>query len=105
MNKSNENDTGNQADFIQEADEANGIQIVNGVDGCRLLSFIERVERLEEEKKALTNDIKDVFDEAKAARFDVKAIKTLLKRRKEDEHEAEEQDFIVETYKCALGMA
>ena len=61
MNKSNENDTVNQADFIQEADEANGIQIVNGVDGCRLLSFIERVERLEEEKKALTNDIKDAL--------------------------------------------
>ena len=50
------------------------VKDVNGVDAARLLSYIERVERLEEEKKALANDIKEVFEEAKSANFDVKAL-------------------------------
>jgi len=99
-----ENDTVNQADFIQEADEANGIQIVNGVDGCRLLSYIERVERLEEEKKALSNNIKEVFEEAKYNKIDVSAMRKILQMRKMDEQDRQELDFIVEQYKIALGM-
>ena len=99
-----ENDTVNQADFIQEADEANGIQILNGVDGCRLLSYIERVERLEEEKKALSNNIKEVFEEAKYNKIDVSAMRKILQMRKMDEQDRQELDFIVEQYKIALGM-
>lgn len=99
-----ENDTVNQADFIQEADEANGIQIVNGVDGCRLLSYIERVERMEEKKKALSNDIKEVFEEAKYNKIDVSAMRKILQMRKMDEQDRQELDFIVEQYKIALGM-
>ena len=75
-------DTKEAPNFIKEADEKNGVNVVNGVDVVRLLSYIERVERLEEEKKALQNDIKEVFDEAKAAHFDVKAIKSILKMRR-----------------------
>lgn len=99
-----ENDTVNQADFIQEADEANGSQIVNGVDGYRLLSYIERVEWLEEGKKTLSNDIKEVFEEAKYNKIDVSAMRKILQMRKMDEQERVELDFIVDAYKAALGM-
>lgn len=64
---------------------ADEIQDVNGVDGARLLSYIERIEHIEEEKKALQNDIKEIYEEAKSANFDVKAIKQLLKIRKMDD--------------------
>lgn len=104
MTEKTENDTVNQADFIQEADETNGIQIVNGVDAARLLSYIERVERLEEKKKALSNDIKKVFEEAKRNKIDVSAMRKILQMRKMDEHDRQELDFIVEQYKIALGM-
>lgn len=79
-------------------------QDVNGVDAGRLMSFIERIERIEEEKKGLQNDIKEIFEEAKSANFDIQAIKEILKARKVDPAEREELDFIVETYKKALGM-
>lgn len=99
-----ENDTEKQADFIQEADEANGIKIVNGVNVAMLLSYIERVEWLEEEKKALANDIKEVFEEAKSNKIDVSAMRKILKMRKMDEQERVELDFVVDAYKNALGM-
>ncbi len=70
----------------------------------QLKSFIERIERLEEEKKAISDDIKDVFAEAKANGFDVKALRTILKLRKEDEDERKEHDAIVELYCQALGI-
>lgn len=97
-------DTKEAPDFIKEADEKNGVNVVNGVDVERLLSYIERVERLEEEKKALQNDIKEIFEEAKAARFDVKAIKAILKMRQKDDAERQEEEFVVETYRRALGI-
>lgn len=81
------------------------IKDINGVDGERLLSFIERIEHLEEEKKTLTNDIKEVFEEAKSAQFDIKAIKEILKIRKQDENDRQEAEFMVETYCRALGIA
>lgn len=77
---------------------------VNGIDSARLLSFIERVEHIEEEKKALQNDIKEIFEEAKSANYDVKAIKLIIKERKGDPQEREQFDFIVAMYKRALGM-
>lgn len=104
MTEKTENDTEKQANFIQAADEANGIKIVNGVDAGLLLSYIKRVERLEEEKKALANDIKEVFEEAKYNKIDVSALRKILKMRKMNEQERVELDFIVERYKNALGM-
>lgn len=97
-------DTKEAPDFIKEADEKNGVNVVNGVDGKRLLSYIMRVERLEEEKKALQNDIKEVFDEAKAEHFDVKAIKSILKMRQKDVAERQEEEFVLDTYRRALGI-
>jgi uncharacterized protein (UPF0335 family) len=69
-----------------------------------LKAFVERVERLEEEKKALADDIRDVFAEAKANGFDVKALRAVIKLRKQDADERKEQEAILETYMHALGM-
>lgn len=91
---------------LKEADEKNGVGVktVNGVSGEILLSYCERIERIEEEKKALQNDIKFIFEEAENRGFDKKALKEVLKRRKMDENDARELDFSVEVYKKALGM-
>ncbi len=70
----------------------------------QLKAVIERVERLEEEKKALADDIKDVYAEAKAHGFDVKALRTIVRLRKQDSDERKEQEAILETYMHALGM-
>jgi len=69
-----------------------------------LKAFVERIERLEEEKKALADDIRDVYGEAKATGFDVKALRTIIKMRKEDTDERKEHEAILETYMHALGM-
>ncbi len=69
-----------------------------------LKAFVERVERLEEEKKAIADDIRDVYAEAKANGFDVKALRTIIRLRKQDVDERREHDAIVETYMHALGM-
>lgn len=71
-------------------------------DELRLL--IERIERLEEEKKAMQDDIKDVYAEAKGNGYDVKALRTIIRMRKEDPNERQEQETILETYLQALGM-
>ena len=70
----------------------------------QLRAFIERVERLEEEKKALSDDIRDVYAEAKGSGFDVKALRQIVKLRKQDIDERKEQEAILETYMHALGM-
>ena len=77
---------------------------IGGVDAERLLSYIGRSERIEEEKKALQNDIKEIFEEAKSANFDIKAMKKILKLRKMDETDRQEEEFILDTYKRALGL-
>ena len=69
-----------------------------------LKAFVERIEGLEEEKKALADDIRDVYGEAKATGFDVKALRTIIKMRKEDTDERKEHEAILETYLHALGM-
>ncbi|GEM_PF-1429244 len=98
-------DTKDSADFIQKADKANGLEIVNGVDANRLLSYLERIEQIEEEKKSLQNDIKEIFEEAKSANFDVKAIKQLLKIREfMDDQDRESQEYVVKQYRRALGI-
>jgi uncharacterized protein (UPF0335 family) len=70
----------------------------------QLKAVVERVERLEEEKKAIADDIKDVYAEAKAHGFDVKALRTIVRLRKQDSDERKEQEAILETYMHALGM-
>lgn len=77
---------------------------VGGVAADRLRSIIERVERLEEERKALGNDIKDIFSEAKSAGFDVKVVRTIIKIRKQEPAEVEEQESLLDVYRRALGM-
>jgi uncharacterized protein (UPF0335 family) len=70
----------------------------------QIKSIVERVERLEEEKKALSEDIRDVYTEAKGVGFDVKALRTIVRMRKQDANERAEQDAILETYMHAMGM-
>ena len=69
-----------------------------------LKAFVERIERLEEEKKAIADDIRDVYTEAKGNGFDVKALRTVVRLRKQDKQEREEQEAILDTYLQALGM-
>jgi uncharacterized protein (UPF0335 family) len=70
----------------------------------QLKALVERVERLEEEKKAIADDIRDVYAEAKVNGFDVKALRAVVRLRKQDVNERKEQDAILETYLHALGM-
>jgi uncharacterized protein (UPF0335 family) len=70
----------------------------------QLKAIIERIERLEEEKKTISDDIRDVYAEAKGTGFDVKALRTIVRLRKQDENERAEQETILETYMQALGM-
>ncbi len=77
---------------------------VGGIAGERLRTFIERIERLEEEKRALAEDIKEVFAEAKGVGFDVKTMRQIIKIRRMDQADADEQEALLDTYKRALGM-
>jgi uncharacterized protein (UPF0335 family) len=70
----------------------------------QLKAFVERVERLEEEKKAIADDIRDVYAEAKGNGFDVKSLRIVVRLRKQDINERKEQEAILETYLHALGM-
>ena len=78
---------------------------VGGIAGERLKSFIERIERLEEEKRALAEDIREVFSEAKGVGFDVRIMRQVLKLRRMDQDDLDEQEALLDTYKRALGMA
>lgn len=86
------------------AEENDTARDVGGVAGKRLLSIIERVERLEEEKTALADDIKEVFSEAKGIGYDVKIIRKLLRLRKIDSQKRAEDQSLLETYAAAIGM-
>jgi uncharacterized protein (UPF0335 family) len=77
---------------------------VGGIAGDRLRSLIDRIERLEEERKALGNDIKDIYAEAKSAGFDVKVLRQLIRLRKQEPAEVEEQETLLDLYKRAIGM-
>lgn len=70
----------------------------------QLKAIVERIERLEEEKKALGDDIRDVYAEAKGNGYDVKALRSIVKIRKQDSAARAEQEAVVETYMLALGM-
>lgn len=74
------------------------------VAGQRLKQYIERIERLEEERKALGADMRDIFAEAKGTGFDVKAMRKIISLRRVGDQERKEQDELVELYKSAIGM-
>lgn len=76
-----------------------------GIAADRLRSLVERVERLEEERRALAGDIKDIYAEAKSAGFDVKVMRQIIRLRRQDQAEVEEQESLLDLYKRALGMA
>lgn len=71
----------------------------------QLRLFIERIERLEEEKKAMSDDIRDVYQEAKSNGFDTKAMKEVVKIRRLEAHARQERDALIEMYRSALGIA
>lgn len=75
---------------------------VGGVAGHILRSFIERIERLEEEKKALAEDIRDVYKEAKMSGFEPKIMRQVIRLRKMDKNERDEQEYLLDTYLAAL---
>ncbi len=77
---------------------------VGGVAGKRLISFLERVENLEEEKAALAEDIKEVYAEAKGVGFEVKIMRRIIKLRKMEPEKRREEDEIMDLYKSAIGM-
>jgi len=78
--------------------------IGHNVAGERLASIVERIEKLEEERKLLQGDIKDIYTEAKSGGFDVKVLRMLIASRKKDQDEWEEQQTLLETYMKALGQ-
>jgi uncharacterized protein (UPF0335 family) len=86
----------NMADDITETSQT--------VAAGQLRAFIERIERLEEEKKTISDDIKEVFAEAKGTGFDTKAMRTIIRLRKKDQAERQEEETILDLYKAALGM-
>lgn len=92
-----------QESFITEEDDEKN-NIVGGIEVDRLRSLIERIERLEEEKKAIQSDIRDIFAEAKSAGFDVKIMRTIIKLRKMNAADRDEQEFILDTYRKALDL-
>ena len=76
----------------------------HGVARDQLRAFVERIERLEEEKKTIADDISDVYAEAKGQGYEVKALRTIVRMRKQDADERHEHETILETYMQALGM-
>ncbi len=77
---------------------------VGGIAADRLRSLIERIERLEEEKKAIASDIRDIYAEAKGAGFDTKIMKAIIKLRKMNAADRDEQDMLLDTYRRALDF-
>lgn len=71
---------------------------------AQLRAFIERIERLEEEKKTISNDIKEIYSEAKSSGFDAKAIRVIIRLRKKEDRERQEEEAMIDLYKDALGM-
>lgn len=88
--------------ITKEDDEKNNI--IGGIAVDRLRSLIERIERLEEEKAAIASDIRDIFAEAKGAGFDAKVMRAVIKLRKMNVADRDEQEILLETYRKALDM-
>ncbi len=86
------------------SEKETGSAQAHGVARDQLRAFVERIERLEEEKKTVADDIKDVYGEAKCMGFDTKILKKVIALRKKDDQERMEEDLILDTYLHALGM-
>lgn len=102
--KADDDDT-DAIDNLGKADKDDGPgSTVGGIAADRLRSLIERIERLEEERKSLGSDIKDIYAEAKSAGFDVKVLRQIIRIRKQEPAEVEEQESLLDVYRRALGM-
>ena len=77
----------------------------DNISAEQLRLFIERIERLEEEKKSFADDIRDVYAEAKSTGFDAKTMRAIVRLRKMEKHHRDEADALLETYRNALGLA
>jgi uncharacterized protein (UPF0335 family) len=77
---------------------------VGGIGGEQLKSYIERIERLEEEKRALAEDIKEVYAEARGSGFEPKIMRQIIRIRKRDQDDLDEEETLIELYKRAIGM-
>jgi uncharacterized protein (UPF0335 family) len=91
---------GDQA-MADEVMEEGGSTVAAG----QLRAFVERIERLEEDKKTVAEDIKEVYAELKGTGFDTKAVRTIIRLRKKDQAERQEEETILDLYMNALGMA
>src|SRR4051794_35646966 len=89
---------------LVDAGEGDLMPDVGGIAGEQLKSFIERIERLEEEKRALSADIKDVYAEAKGSGFDTAIMRQIIRIRRMDQDDVDEQETLLDVYKRALGM-
>ena len=84
--------------------QAATIATSNGVNSAHLRSFIERIEKLEEEKRTISDDIKEVYSEAKGSGFDIKIIRKIVSLRRLDNNKRREEEEILDLYLAALGM-
>jgi uncharacterized protein (UPF0335 family) len=92
---------------VTSATLGNGAEQSNGIAQPakeQLRSFVERIERLEEEKAALAGDIRELYAQAKSTGFDTKALRTVIRLRKQDASERRDQELVLATYMHALGM-
>jgi uncharacterized protein (UPF0335 family) len=85
-------------------DNDSAVVSIDGAAGKRLKSFIDRIERLEEEKKGLADDIKEIYAEAKSVGFDPKIMRKLIRLMKMEPQKRSEEDMLLETYKAAIGI-
>ena len=85
------------------ADDSSSIEVLNSTAQTRLKTIIERVERLEEDKAAVANDIKEVFAEAKGEGFDVKILRKVVRLRKQDKAKRQEEEALLDLYLSAIG--
>ena len=85
------------------ADDSSSVDVLNATAQTRLKTIIERIERLEEDKAAVANDIKEVFAEAKGEGFDVKILRKVIRIRKQDKAKRQEEEALVDLYLSAIG--
>lgn len=111
MPKRASNPTEDEEDYVGTAHTSDGKARPNrggsdahGVARDQLRAFVERIERLEEEKKTIADDIKDVYSEAKGMGYDTKILRKVIARRKRDAQEVMEEELVLDTYLAALGM-
>ena len=92
-----------QSRDIQMADGAAGLETINATAQGKLKSLIERIERLEEDKAAVSNDLKEVYAEAKGDGFDVKIVRKVVRLRKQDKAKRQEEEALIDLYISAIG--